>query len=125
MAQSAASSELPEENTTFRIPIGDVSSYCRYRSAEGYYIVSVLPEAEALQMRNIALYVNTFMEILVFAVLFLLIYLLIKKVVVNQIKDINCSLAKITGGDLNEVVDVRSNAEFASLSDDINSTVDT
>ena len=125
LEMDAASNELPEENTTFSVQIYGGNTYCRYCMAEGYYIVSVLPEAEALQMRNIALYVNTFMEILVFAILFLLIYLLIKKVVVNQIKDINGSLAKITGGDLNEVVDVRSNAEFASLSDDINSTVDT
>ena len=90
---------------------------CRYRIAEGYYIFSVLPEAEAVQMRNIAIYVNSFMEILVFAVLFILIYLLIKRVVVNQIKSINGSLAKITGGNLDVVVDVRSNEEFASLSD--------
>lgn len=112
-------------DTTVTAFINGEMNYCRYRTAEGYYIISVLPQAEALQMRNIALYVNTFMEILVFAVLFGLIYLLIKKVVVNQIKSINCSLARITNGDLDVVVDVRSNEEFASLSDDINSTVDT
>ena len=76
-------------------------------------------------MRNIAVFVNTYMEILVFAALFALIYLLIKRVVVNQIKDINGSLSKIASGDLEETVNVRSNEEFASLSDDINSTVDT
>ena len=114
-----------EQDTTFLMDMNNQRCYCRYRMAEGYYIISILPEAEALQLRNIALYVNTFMEVLVFAILFGLIYLLIKKVVVNQIKTINCSLAKITGGNLNEVVNVRSNEEFASLSDDINSTVDT
>ena len=114
-----------QPNTTFLLPINGVSCFCRYQVTEGYYIVSVLPQEEALQMRNIALYVNTFMEILVFGALFALIYLLIKRVVVNQIKDINSSLAKITGGDLGVVVNVRTNEEFASLSDDINSTVDT
>ena len=116
---------LPEPYTTFTAMIGGEPCFCRYRTSEGFYIISVLPEAEAYQIRNIALYVNVYMEILVFAVLFGLIYLLIKRVVVNQIKNINSSLAKITGGDLNEIVDVRSSEEFASLSDDINSTVDT
>ncbi len=115
----------PEEDTTFRMKLSGEMSYCRYRTSEGYYIVSVLPEKEALEVRNVVLYVNTFMEILVFAILFALIYSLIKRVVVNRIKSINKSLGRITEGNLNEVVDVRSNAEFASLSDDINSTVDT
>lgn len=116
---------FPEENTTFSIKVNGEPCFSRYCTVEGYYVVSVLPEEEAMQMRNIAIYVNTFMEILVFAILFALIYLLIKKVVVNRITDINTSLTKITGGDLDEVVDVRSNEEFASLSDDINSTVST
>ena len=116
---------LPEESVTFKATLNGKMSYCRYLSVEGYHIVSVLPEDEALQMRNIALYVNTFLEIMVFAALFGLIYLLIKKVVVNRIKSINESLAQITNGNLAVVVDVRSNEEFASLSDDINMTVET
>ena len=116
---------LPEPDLTFSMTVNGEPSFCRYRVEEGFYILSVLPQAEALQLRNISLYVNTFMEVLVFAVLFALIYLLIKKVVVDQIKTVNRSLAKITAGDLDEVVNVRSNEEFAMLSDDINSTVDT
>ena len=125
LTQAAPRVEIPDPDITFSMTINNVPCRCRYQMAESYYIFAVLPEEEAVQMRNIALYVNTFLEILVFAVLFALIYLLIKKVVVNQIKSINSSLAKITGGDLDEVVNVRSNEEFASLSDDINSTVDT
>lgn len=114
-----------KENETFKAIVNSEDVYCRFASAEGYYIVSVLPVKEAVQLRNTAMYVNTYMEILIFAVLFVSIYLIIKKVVVNKIKDINVSLAKITGGNLNETIDVRSSEEFASLSDDINSTVDT
>lgn len=125
LAEETAHLPAPVENMTGLATLNGVPSYCRYRMTEGYYLVSVLPESEALQLRNIALYVNTFMEILVFAILFGLIYLLIKRVVVNQIKKINGSLGRITGGDLGVVVDVRTNEEFASLSDDINSTVDT
>ena len=95
-----------------------------YTEAEGYYIVSVMPYDEAYKTRNVAIYVNTFMEILAFAVMFALIYQLIKSVIVNKIDDVNKSLSKITAGDLNEVVDVNSSHEFAVLSKDINQTVD-
>ena len=118
-------SGIGKPNTTFSMDLGGVPCFTRYRTAEGYYVMSVLPCDEAFRMRNIAVFVNTYMEILVFAALFALIYLLIKRVVVNQIKTINGSLAKIASGDLEETVNVRSNEEFASLSDDINSTVDT
>ena len=113
------------EKTTVKMSINGEMNYCRHIVNEGYYIISVLPAEEAVALRDTAIYVNSFLEILVFAVLFILIYTLIKRVVVNQIKSINNSLARITGGDLNEVVNVRTNAEFASLSDDINTTVNT
>lgn len=115
----------PEVGETFTLMLNGERCCCRYIAEEGYTIVSVLPEKEVLQLRNIALRVNTFMEIMVFAVLFAMIYQLIKRVVVNQIKTINQSLAKIAGGDLGVEINVRSNAEFSSLSDDINSTVNT
>ena len=65
------------------------------------------------------------MQVIIFAVLFVLIYFLIKKVIIDNIRKINSTLAEITGGNLDVVVDVRTNKEFASLSDDINSTVTT
>lgn len=114
-----------EELPLFSITIDNTPYLGCCCTTEGYYVMSVLPHDEAYQMRNIAVFVNTYMEILVFATLFALIYLLIKRVVVNQIKSINGSLAKIASGDLNETINVRSNEEFASLSDDINSTVET
>lgn len=114
-----------KESTTYTLTIGETEYYYQYIISEGYRIVSAIPVSEATETRNIALYVNTFMEILIFAVLFALIYMLIKRVVVDRIKAINLSLAKITGGNLDEVINVRTNSEFASLSDDINSTVET
>ena len=51
--------------------------------------------------------------------------MLVRKLVVNNINRVNNSLSKITQGDLEETVDVRSNTEFSSLSDDINATVST
>ena len=51
--------------------------------------------------------------------------ILIKRVIINNLNKVNDTLAQITEGNLNVTVDVRSNAEFSSLSDDINSTVAT
>lgn len=115
-----------EPGVTYRIDLDGKDLYYQYnKSADGFITVGVMPVEEAMNIRNVAMLVNTYMEILIFAVLFIFVYLIIKKVVVNKIKQINCSLAKITGGNLDETIDVRSNEEFASLSDDINSTVDT
>ncbi|MDY5355077.1 MAG: hypothetical protein SPG74_00890 [Eubacteriales bacterium] len=59
------------------------------------------------------------MEFVVFGMLFIVVYFLIKKLIVDNMVKINRSLAKITNGNLDTVVDVRTNEEFASLSDDI------
>ena len=98
---------------------------CSYRFVEGYYIIGAMPKHEAMFMKEVSVYVNTFMEILIFAVLFVLIYFLIKKIIIDNLRKINKGLAEITNGNLNVKVDVRSNEEFASLSDDINQTVGT
>ena len=92
---------------------------------EGYCIIAAMPTAEAMRMSDAALYTSVFMMILIFTVLFIFIYFLIKKVIINNLQKINGTLSEITGGNLNVKVDVRSNAEFSSLSDDINSTVST
>ena len=111
--------------TLFTATVHGVPSYCMYSVTEGFYIFAVMPQGEAVLSRNISVGMTTIMEVIIFAALFILIYYLIKKFVVCNIEKINTSLAKITDGNLDEVVDVRSHVEFASLSDDINSTVDT
>ena len=109
----------------FKANVRDIPSYCAYTYAEGYYIIAVLPQSEAMFSRDIAFYILVFMEILVFALLFAYIYFLIKRLIVNDLQKVNRSLGKITGGELDEIVDVRSTEEFALLSDDINATVTT
>ena len=95
-----------------------------YTEAEGYYIVTILPMEEGYKVRSVATYVNIFMEIIAFAVLFVMVYNLIKVVVVANMNRVNTSLARIIDGDLDEVVEVRDTSEFSELSTDINLTVD-
>lgn len=96
-----------------------------FKFVEGYCVIAAMPVNEVMFMRDAFMLVSVFMQVLIFATLFIFIYLLIKRVIINNLKKINDTLAKITNGDLSVTVNVRSNVEFASLSDDINSTVDT
>ena len=96
-----------------------------FKFVEGYCVIAAMPVAEAMFIRDASMLTSIFMQVLIFATLFVFIYILIKRVIINNLKKINDTLARITKGDLNVTVDVRSNEEFASLSDDINSTVTT
>ena len=107
--------------------INDVSAEYMYvfKFVEGYCLIAAMPVNEAMFMRDASMLTSVFMQVIIFATLFVFIYLLIKRVIINNLKKINDTLAQITDGDLSVTVDVRSNVEFASLSDDINSTVAT
>ena len=98
--------------------------YGRFESLDnGYNLIMVIPYAEVFRDRKSSAYETAFADILLFALVFMLIYVLVQHIIVNNLDKINESLAKITRGDLDEKVDVRSSTEFVSLSDDINLTV--
>ncbi len=86
-------------------------------------IVTAISEGEVYWHRDADAYESGFSNILLFTVIYVLIAYLVNQIVVNNIHLINESLSKITNGNLNEVVTVRTSSEFASLSDDINQTV--
>ena len=96
-----------------------------FKFVEGYCIIAAMPESEATFMRDASIYTSIFMQVVIFATLFVFIYILIKRVIINNLQRINDTLGRITKGDLNVTVDVRTSHEFSSLSDDINSTVST
>jgi sigma-B regulation protein RsbU (phosphoserine phosphatase) len=96
-----------------------------FKFVEGYCLLAAMPVTEAMFMRDASMLTSIFMQVLIFATLFVFIYILIKRVIINNLKKINDTLGRITKGDLNLIVDVRSSKEFSSLSDDINSTVST
>lgn len=113
------------ENKAFVAEVYGETCYCMHQVTEGYRIVAVMPRSEAALSRNVSVGVTTIMQIIVFAALFILIFVLVKKLVVDNIYKVNDSLSSITQGNLDTVVDVRSHTEFDALSDDINSTVNT
>lgn len=128
--ENMASEELQINEKTvfdkeFDITINGTENLCMISQSEGFTIIALLPHSEIYKTRDTMAYINSYMEILVFALLFILIYIIIKNVVVNNLHKINSSLGKIIGGSLETTIDVYSSNEFASLSDDINSTVST
>ena len=96
-----------------------------YTFKEGFCLIAAMPSEEVTIMRDVSIMLSTFMQVLIFAILFLLLYFLIKRIIINNLHVINGKLAQISGGNLDVTVDVRANEEFASLSDDINTTVAT
>ena len=109
----------------FKTKIYGQRSYCMYQEAEGYQIIAVMPQSEVLMSRNMAVLITVLMEILVFAALFRTTFILVRRLVVDNIHQINDSLSEITDGNLETVVDVCSHVEFEELSNDINATVNT
>ena len=99
--------------------------YCMFDDHEGFRILAVYPYSEAMVSRDVSIVVFTVLQVVIFGALFVLIFILVRKLVVKNIHKVNSSLSAITEGKLDTVVDVRSHAEFDSLSNDINATVDT
>ncbi len=87
-------------------------------------LLMYIPNSELYWYRNAQAYETGLADVLLFTIIYVVIALLVHKIVVRNIEVINDSLDRITNGDLNEIVAVRNSSEFASLSDDINQTVD-
>lgn len=117
--------ETPQVRTCYVTKIKDSESYCMFTSYAGHYILAYIPVKEANFFQNASLYMTIFMEILIYTALFILLYELIKKKMVQNLHLVNDGLHAITNGDLDRIIDVHSHQEFVMLSEDINTTVDT
>ena len=99
--------------------------YCGYFEYGGYYFVAMYPCAEADFSKTLSTLLTGLLEVVILAIVFMMIYILVRVIIVKNLNKVNEDLAKISSGNLDTVVTVRSSSEFASLSDDINETVDT
>ena len=91
---------------------------------QGNRIVGLLPMQEVYRDLNSTVLSQLLSNLTLFIVVFVALSYLLQRLVIQGIGQINTSLRKITGGDLNERVDVAYTPEFASLSNGINSMVD-
>lgn len=113
-----------EKITRGRADFYGVPSYYAISGIKNTLVVAVYPVSEAHESMDRTLRYTLATEIAVFLVLFILILLLEKKFVINDIHRVNETLNSITQGDLEAKADVRRTYEFDALSTDINTTVD-
>ncbi len=114
-----------KEDKIFSSKVNGANSVCMYERSDNYYYIAVLPKSEAYFTRNLAILLALVIEILIFGVLYLLIYYMMRKLVVENINRINGTLAQITAGNLDETVEAADVEEFMTLSTGINQTVET
>lgn len=114
-----------EENKISKVELPRGPHMFTYQFVKGYYIIGLIPTDEAMYLTRVSIGINLFVELIIFVALFILIYFLVKWIVLDNLIKVNSQLEDIAAGNLDVTIDVRSNAEFASLSDDINATVDT
>ncbi|MCR5054400.1 MAG: SpoIIE family protein phosphatase [Lachnospiraceae bacterium] len=114
------------DKDVFTAQIFEEKSYNKVMTLyDGKMLLVFLNSNQVFWYRNAQAYENGLANLMLFTVIYVLIAWLVNMIVVRNIKLINESLGKITNGDLSEHVEVRNSSEFASLSDDINQTVDT
>ena len=121
--QLASDASGAQAGHLFETTFAGEKCFAVFQQVEGYRVIALLPQKEAYSSRDTTVLIMGFMEVLVFAALFLVIYAIIRSTVVLGIRKMNTQLAQITAGDLNVKVDVRTVSELSSLSDDINQTV--
>lgn len=98
-------------------------SLCLSVACGNYVLTGSIPEEEMYLSRNSVLQILVIANLLLFGVIFLLVSVLLQKIVIRGIYSVNNSLEKITDGDLEEKIVVRTTSEFTALSDGINATV--
>ncbi|MBQ6493769.1 MAG: SpoIIE family protein phosphatase [Erysipelotrichaceae bacterium] len=108
----------------YTVTIDGTTYYYTCTNNDDYYFCALIPESELNFSKTLSVYLSVFTLILVSGLQFIAIYYVTKRLIVNNLDRVNDSLEKITGGDLETVVDVESNEEFLSLSNGINMTVD-
>ena len=109
----------------FSALIYDEPSMCYMKKLDDNAILLLrISDEEIFASRDMQAYETMLADIVFFAVIYILISLLVEIIVADKLHLVNESLNRITEGDLDEQVSVYTSSEFASLSDDINETVD-
>lgn len=112
-----------KKSGTFRAKVHSKETFFYYQPYRNYMFLGIYFEKDLYRNRNKVLLFNITFLFILFLIIYLLATAVLDKTVISGIKKIEASLKKITQGDLNEKVNVTTNDEFISLSDNINSMV--
>ena len=116
-------SELTAYGTLFDAVLCDKEYLCIAEPYDAMSIIGYMSLDDVYAGRGSRMVTLTLCLLLIFLSVFMLVSRLVQNVVIRGIDDINASLARITSGDLDELVQVSTNKEFISLSYGINSMV--
>lgn len=111
-------------NKTESTKIGDREYYAHAIEKKDVRIIGLLPAEEINKISLESLKQLFISNVWLFIVMFLLVWVLLQKLVLNGLSRINRSLQRITEGYKEERVHVRDTPEFTRLSTGINSMVD-
>ena len=112
--------QVPEEGKVFNMGITFMVS----GTYDGGYVVILRSSNMVYHERFGVMLACTLLAIVLIVAVAIVAARLLSRVVVRRIDEANCSLEKITDGNLNERVRVYDSVEFSSLSAGINTTVD-
>ena len=114
---------LSSPNNQFEFNLHGTRYFAFYSVEDGYYTIALIPRSDIMMSLNIIMAVIVLLTLLMMVIIFLRVNSLTKKLIVNNIGRINSELEEITGGNLDNEIDVKDHLEFRQLSDGINSTV--
>ena len=117
-------SELTAYGTLFDAVLFGRKFICIAEPYDTMDIIGYMPFDDVYAGRGSRMMTLTLCLLLIFLSVFMLVSKLVQNEVIKGIDEINASLARITSGDLDEMVQVMTNKEFISLSYGINSMVD-
>lgn len=113
------------ENTLIQQTINGIDMLLMYVNHGDYKIVQYRLVRTEMFLSYLTTMIFAFIQIVIFGALMLCVFILLRKLVGQNLNKINRSLEEITKGNLDEKVDVYTHKEFTMLSNSINSTVDT
>lgn len=116
--------ELASQKKASYEEVFGIKSYVVVRRYKDFYVLEGMPLSEVYAPYTVILIALTLVYAGVFIVLFLLLSRMIEEQVVRGVYSLNGTLSKITEGNLEEKADFRNSIEFDGLSDGINHTVD-
>lgn len=103
--------------------LGCYTTYHDNQFKKDYGILTVLSDNEINLNANIISRALIYSEIVAFIALYAVVYVLITRIVVNKIRNVNTALGQIMDGDINVHLEIKDSEEFEELSNDINLAV--
>ncbi|MEE1159208.1 MAG: HAMP domain-containing protein, partial [Atopobiaceae bacterium] len=111
------------ESTAYNASSTAELGYLHVSTQGDYRIFIVMPFSRIFESRQVMMGWSGMLSFILLGVVYVLTSRLLARDVVNPIDRTNESLARITGGDLDVMIEEEGNVEFTSLSSGINTTV--